>query len=103
MFDDLHLEDWFEGGINELDFKQVNSTVFPNPAKNILMIEFENPELYKFNLTVYNNSGKQILCRENLTDNYVEIDIYDLKPGFYYYKLINNKYKKRTLGKFIKE
>lgn len=101
MFDDLHFEDWWEGGINEMSYEHIDSRVYPNPAENTIIIEYKNTELYLFQLIIYNNSGRQILAIENLESDHIEIDINNFTPGFYYYKLINCKYRKITSGRFI--
>lgn len=101
-YDNLIFEDWVEG-IDELGFDLINSIAFPNPVRKSLTIELSNPNSVLFNLTIYDNLGKQIFTLDNTTERKIQVDTDNFNSGFYHYKLISIKGKKRSWGKFIVE
>ena len=75
-----------------------NWEVYPNPAKNNLVIKTNAGEnLY---LIIYSSIGEKIVTQE-LVNNNTTIDIANLKQGFYLYTLSNTKTTKT--GKLIIE
>ena len=81
MFDNLSVLDEYEG-IEESGYQKINSIVFPNPAKSSLIIEFDNPEYKSYQLTIYDNLGRQVLTMEDLIEIQVELNVEMYQPGF---------------------
>lgn len=103
MFDDLHFEDWFESGIKDNNFSLIKSTVFPNPTKNHLTIEFDNLNNSEFDLYILDLAGKIIYKNHYSLSNQITLNISNLESGLFYYRLVNHKHKQTINGCFIKE
>ncbi|MES2430247.1 MAG: T9SS type A sorting domain-containing protein [Bacteroidota bacterium] len=73
-------------------------TVFPNPAKNNLQINYSGSSS-KIKIIVTDASGKKVLVQEGVLIN--KLNISKLKPGQYFIKLTDND--KILYSKFIKE
>jgi len=63
-----------------------NANIFPDPAKDFLIIE---GILGKTNVKMYNVSGKLVL--EKQAENYANLNIEQLHEGLYFLVLSNNK------------
>ena len=100
VYDNIYFFDFVEG-MSEIRFKPIRSKIFPNPGSGIFTIEFENPQIDSFELSVYDINSKLILKKENITDNRISIDAGSFKPDTYVYKLTNLKKSERCWGKFI--
>ena len=101
ILDNLHFEDWLESGIHEYGFNSFESNAIPNPAKDIIKIEFENDSKLEHNINIFDNSGKLIYSVSS-DNGLVEINISNFNEGLYYYKIISRKENKKSIGKFIK-
>jgi len=101
MFDDLHFEDWVEG-IEEVGFELIKSKCFPNPTKKELTISFNNKQNSNFEIYVYDILGNEI-SNSKTNSNIVNLSVSEYSNGTYFYKLVDKKNKKFTIGKFIKE
>lgn len=101
MFDNLHFEDYVEG-IEEVGFKLFESYCFPNPAKNLLTIKFEN-SLKGIDVEILDVTGKIVFNEQAQYINAVLIDISELSPGIYYYYLKNIEKEFFSMGKFVKD
>ena len=99
MFDNLQFDDFYEG-IEEISCKFIKSECFPNPAKDVLTIKFENEENSSFELFVFDITGKQIYNQTNMKSNQLSFSVADFKKAIYIYKLVNQK--GITIQKFIK-
>ncbi len=72
--------------------------IYPNPANNILFIQFENTEIHEFHYEIVDYSGKSIKYGINLNNS---IDISDLDKGLYLFKIqIDNS---NYVREFLKE
>lgn len=71
---------------------QVRITVFPNPASDIVNIEFGQPVEAEVQVTILNSLGN-IVRTEFIEPAMVEkqINLQDLPAGIYYFKLIKGK------------
>ncbi len=69
--------------------------------KTKLTIEFENPGSLPFQLRIYDNSGKQINKTDELRNDNIELDVENFPEGVYYFKLINYKVRRSSIGKFM--
>ena len=88
-------------GIEQSDYDQISSKVYPNPASSSLIIEFDNPERRPYQLAIYDNLGRQVLLLDVLSDNQVELNVEEYKPGLFFYKLLNAEEQKGSWGKFL--
>jgi len=100
MYDNLHFEDWAEVIKNIQN--QLVSKSFPNPALDMLTIEYENIDNSLHEVSVYNEKGKQILIKRTTNQSKFEINLKNLCSGIYYYKLTNLKNGKISFGKIVK-
>jgi len=74
--------------------------VFPNPASNIITIEYQGTgKKTDGAVTIYGNVGQQVMYHQT-NGLKSEIDISNLPFGIYFIKLIRNN--KITTGKFVK-
>lgn len=100
LYDDICFWDFIEG-ISEIRFTPVKSKIYPNPANNNFVIEFDNNSEEPFQLSIYNINSKLISTEENITSNKIVIDASSYTKGVYVYKLTNLISKKRCWGKFV--
>ena len=100
MFDDICFDNFVEG-ISETHFKQIKSSIYPNPSSNIFTIEFENPKAETFELSIYDIHSKLTLKKDDITENKIVVDATAFKSGTYIYKITNLTANKRCWGKFI--
>ena len=83
---------------NAFDFSDKKTSIFPNPAKNNLTIQFPNTIDSDTEVTIITINGqvvkKQIISQNELIDFQKQIDITDLKNGIYLLQLHSNNYSK---------
>ena len=60
-------------------------TISPNPARDIVALEFEDNAL-PYQISMINISGQSVLSKK-VTNTKMAIDISDLLPGMYFVKL----------------
>jgi hypothetical protein len=81
---------------NTIDLSDKKASVFPNPAKNNLTIQFPNTIDSDTEVTITTINGqvikKQIISQNELIYNQKQIDIADLKNGMYLLQLHSNNY-----------
>jgi hypothetical protein len=86
-------------GIEEY-LSNVQWSIYPNPAKDVVSIECEF-SLHKWNVTVLNALGQQVLPNRSLQGNngLYSIDISGLKTGLYYIRLEKdgNQFSKKVI------
>ncbi len=89
------------GNIGIEDIKENRFDIYPNPAKNNLIIEFaKDKSIQNTLLSIYNIQG-QLLKQLPVNQSQTEIDIHSFAAGVYFIKVNNDK---ETLqGKFVKE
>jgi PKD repeat protein len=77
--------------------------VYPNPVKEMLIINLGNPVEGNLAIEVMNLAGQRVLAQQLKTDglNQATINVKHLKSGIYFLRLTNGKYL-ITDGKFIK-
>jgi hypothetical protein len=95
--------DFITVGINEQNAKkQINFTVFPNPAKNIINIEFDGIAVAEdATLTIYNHQGKRIDSINLKNNNTKKLNIAHLSKGVYVIKI--NSAENEFTETFIKQ
>jgi len=102
MFDDIQIGDCQEG-IEEPGFDLTASKVYPNPTVKDLLIEFENKNNSDYKLTILDVMGKIVKTYPDVKNSSININIQELSPGIYYYKLTDVIDKKYATGRFIKQ
>ena len=73
------------------DIAQSNAKLYPNPAKDEVMIEFENGITTNAVLEIYGYAGN--LLQSNMLNSgsqYISVSIKDLKAGLYFYKITSD-------------
>lgn len=78
---------------------EVDVELFPNPAKDWVAINIDQP-LSNFNLDIYDNTGR-FISAQNFTESRKTVDISSLASGMYVFKIWNNEYSSVT--KVVKE
>jgi uncharacterized delta-60 repeat protein len=84
-----------------------NISIFPNPFNGVLNIKYHSAEQTKTIIAIYDLTGKEILnqvVNNQLAGDYYETFImpYDMQPGSYICKIINNKDFNSYLINYIK-
>lgn len=75
-------------------------SIYPNPAKDILIINFDNNDLYMGIIQIFNTNGQKVYG-ERMTKKTTQIDVRNLQKGIYFIKFNNqNKVETRV---FIKQ
>src|SRR4030095_893501 len=87
-------------GISEL-VKIPKMTVFPNPAKDLLFISFEDLMSSPYYLRIYNSEGT-LVWNKNVFTEKEKIDIHDFIPGQYFI-LLDNIGNCQRIACFVKE
>jgi hypothetical protein len=77
-------------GINEEDFKQLDVTVFPNPASDLIAIQFNDLVKNNFSVDLYNVNGKLVKSSSiNKGQTISYFDVEDVYSGLYFVKISN--------------
>ena len=74
--------------------------VYPNPTSNVVTVEFDNLTGDNFTVSLYDNLGRLVYEKTNITTNKFEFDINNLKSGAYHYQLVTENQLRKT-GKLI--
>jgi hypothetical protein len=87
-------------GINHQNNKEALISVYPNPAKDKITIDFpESEDGINAQLSIYGSAGQEMISRYVVTSK-SEIDVSHLAPGLYFIKVENNQIV--SFSKFIK-
>jgi len=65
-------------------------SVFPNPSRDFISIQFPNPEKEMLTITVYNALGQVVEKMGNISGTEVKIENKKRQKGIYYFKLQSN-------------
>ncbi len=87
------VETFEETATNESAIASESIKLYPNPASDLLTLNFEMLEAADIRIEIVNNEGKitRSIQRSVLTgDNTLSLDISSLPAGFYYLKMNNN-------------
>lgn len=81
--------DFAKPAIGKVQVEKENPVkVFPNPAKNMLNIQFEETISTDARIQIYNNMGSLVLCAEINKGNAAKtIDVSQLRSGLYFYSI----------------
>lgn len=70
--------------VQEITFTETNEIiVFPNPFTEFITIYYKAKINTAYHVSLYDMSGKELLKRENITNNKTEFDVSQLKNGIY--------------------
>lgn len=88
MYDYLWLED--NGlGLEDSHSGKLSSKSYPNPAKNSILIEFENDTQNQIELFIYDSMGQQMKYVQTKNNSSLKVDLTKYASGNYFYKLID--------------
>ena len=77
-------------GINKNEFEKLKVTVFPNPASDLIAIQFNDLIKYDFDIALYNINGKRIKqSKINKGQTIAYFDIETVYAGIYLVKISN--------------
>lgn len=68
----------------------VQLVVYPNPASNLLTVEYQNADYGKYLFRIEDISGRVILDEWQVTNSKNEIKISDINSGIYFYSIVVN-------------
>jgi hypothetical protein len=71
--------------------------VYPNPASNMLMIEFPNPNNYGSIINLYDVTGKKAMPQTQTNSGRFEIDVSSLQQGVYFIEVKGEKLRRMKL------
>lgn len=72
--------------ISQIDKKE-QVHIYPNPANEILNIQFENRNQEPYDIIIKDVIGKTIKSRENITENTCKISMLEIEPSFYFIQI----------------
>jgi len=71
--------------VNTVDLELESSLrVYPNPFSQQVIIEFDNPDNERFDLTIHDLSGRVMRQLSNISGNKLVIEKQNLRPGMYF-------------------
>ncbi len=73
-------------GISELN-ESNNVSVYPNPANNLITIEIGVPDFTNSTFELFSSTGQLVKSELIVNDLVVQINVADLEPGLYFYRL----------------
>lgn len=77
--------------LDEVEIAEVNISVYPNPANNIVNIDFSNTELENLSLSVYNNLGQEIFSKQFIERNKLKLNTSNWNQGIYFINIVDSK------------
>jgi hypothetical protein len=87
------------GGVEEMN--PVITKIYPNPATDFVVIEFENIPRKEYSLFIYNSIGQMVMRRDQIRDNYIKIDRNNIPQNGIYFFRISDSTGISGNGKFI--
>lgn len=79
---------------NEIQFENLIGSIYPNPANDLINIDFSLKKYTEIKLSIFNHLG-QIVIEQNkvlgIGSQHIQMDIKDLKPGYYTLKISDGK------------
>ncbi len=77
-------------GLEEAPGINLECTVYPNPATDVIKLIVKDYDLENLSYQLYNISGK-LLANERITNNTNIIEVQDLVPTTYFLNVLDNK------------
>jgi hypothetical protein len=75
--------------LKDLEAQQLPFAIYPNPAKEMIFLNFEVGDQENVTFELYDVLGKQQLQHRLNTTNIHQIKINAVQPGIYFYRLVN--------------
>jgi len=88
-------------GYNELNLRENNLKLYPNPVKDILSINLDNNQTDTITLEIFNTFGQRVYCRDFLSAPNLKLNVNDFPRGIYF--LTVHCSSEIFSGKFIKQ
>lgn len=73
-----------------------NILIYPNPAKDYIVVDFYNLHIDDFNIKVYNLRGEIVGFYAHFK-NKIKVDLSQLSSGIYIFEIYNDSFKKRIM------
>jgi hypothetical protein len=83
------------------NFISLPTFIYPNPATHSATLGFENSANVTFDLQVFDITGSVVMEQSAITSNRITLNTQHLAAGIYHYRLISEKEKKQSFGKFV--
>ena len=77
--------------------------IYPNPAKDYVVVEFNNPTQESYTLKLYDVQGRTVKRITNITANQITITTEHLNSGLYFFHLYGTKNNIDNTGKLVVE
>lgn len=87
QIDSICISETHYGSVSEYDLLLNFATVYPNPVKNNLTIDFTNKYNEAFSLRLVNSVGQVLKHQKDIRNEQIIIENLHLTPGLYYYEL----------------
>jgi N-acetylneuraminic acid mutarotase len=89
-------------GTEEIE-NNFNSTVFPNPSKDLVYMRIDLENTSDLTLQLFSITGRNVTSEITIstTEKTIELNISSLQPGNYFYQLKNSKSTLKSTGKLI--
>lgn len=84
------------------NWKGIPVQVYPNPAGSLLTVSFEDDALQQGQWQLMDYAGS-IIQTQSFRDHTFEVDLRNLTPGFYTYRLLGDSGRMLGSGKLVKE
>ncbi len=78
-------------GLKEYNLSASDVQLYPNPATDLVMLEFTNPSINAFELEVYNQLGQLVHRKAYTNTNTASCHLNELSTGIYFFKLKTNQ------------
>lgn len=89
-------------GINEVNKENINYSLYPNPANEMLYVQLADVNTEVYYITITNISGKAVMMLPQ-PEIQKGINISFLAKGIYFVQLMDKKTKSITIQKFVKQ
>ena len=84
------------------EIKNYNFSIYPNPTKDIIHIEFKNSRFTNKLIEIYNSNGQVVLSKKPVSsDNNIMINMSELSQGIYILRVQNDE--EFSIKQIIKE
>ncbi|MEE9350563.1 MAG: T9SS type A sorting domain-containing protein [Flavobacteriaceae bacterium] len=77
-----------------------NFSIFPNPVKNNLTVQFDTLQ-QDLNISIYNVNGQEVYQKQNIISGSLDINVSQLSSGVYFINVMSDD--KVSTQKFVKE
>ena len=86
-------------GVTEIENKQVQLHIYPNPAKDHFVCSIENTELKNPKLELFNVLGEKVNAEASYNGHQIIVSTDNLSNGFYVIRIVDSE--KAYTGKLL--